>query len=387
MKNTLFLLLVLPALLGPLSGCSIFRDEEEVQPAELVDFEAEIEIDRLWRVNVGNGQGDKYNRLRPAIAGNTLYAASNDGTVMALNRQNGQRLWRTRLRDVAITGGVGAGGGLVLVGTENSSVVALSQENGQVLWESTVSSEVLSAPATNGRMVVAQSVDGNLAGLDAETGEQRWLYENTVPALTLRGDSSPLIFQDFVIAAFGNGTVVSVALDNGTLRWEQRIAIPTGRSEIDRMVDIDGELLLADSGILLAPSYQGFLAALDPVTGQMRWRVEESSAQGAGFGFGNVYVADERSHVKAYRIGQNTPVWRNEQLDLRQVSAPVAIGNYVALGDFEGYVHYLSQVDGRFMGRTRVDRDGVRAQMLARDGVLYVYGNGGDLAALRAVAR
>src|SRR5690606_19545050 len=134
---------------------------------------------------------------------------------------------------------------------------------------------------------------------------------------------SPLIVQNFVIAAFGNGSVVSVALDNGTLRWEQRIAIPTGRSEIDRLVDIDGDLHLDGNGSLIVPSYQGFLAALDPITGQLRWRVEESSAQGPASGFGNIYVVDQRSHLKAYRFGQQAPLWTNEQLFLRQLSPPV----------------------------------------------------------------
>lgn len=384
MNRFLLALLLLPALAGPLAGCGIFRNQDEVRPAELVDFDESIRVRRVWSVNVGNGQGDKYNKLAPAIAGPAIFAAANNGTVMAVDRESGRRLWRIRLRDTVITGGVGAGGGRLFVGTENSRVIALDQANGEVLWEAAVASEVLSTPRSNDRVVVVQSVDGTVTALDAATGAQRWLYESEVPALTLRGTSSALILEGFVFAAFGNGSVVSLALDNGTLRWEQRVAIPTGRSEIDRMVDIDGELTIDNNGLLLVPSYQGFLVALDPVTGQTRWRVEESSVHGAAYGFGNVYIVNAQDHLKAYRVGQNTPVWTNEQMLLRQLSPPATIGNYVVVGDFEGYVHYVSQASGTFAGRTRVDRQGIQAPMLAQGNILYVYGNSGDLAALRA---
>lgn len=371
-----------------LSSCSMFDflspdKDDSLVPNELVDFNEEVRLTRLWSTNVGSGQGDKFNRLKPVIAGQRIFAAANNGTVTALNLTDGSRIWRQRLDDVVITGAVGYGSGMVLVGTEDSQVFALNADTGEILWESTVSSEVLAAPATNGRVVVAQSVDGKLVGLNAQNGAELWLYENAVPALSLRGNSAPLIVENFVLAAFANGAVVSVAIDNGTLRWEERVAIPTGRSEIDRLVDIDGDLVVNDAGQLLVPTYQGFLAAIDVVTGQTRWRVAESSAVGASFGFGNIYVADADDTVKAYRVSQETPVWQNTDLRRRRLSAPQGFSNYVAVGDFEGYVHLLAQSDGRFVGRTRVDRSGVRGRMLSQGNTLYVYGNGGNLVALR----
>ncbi len=364
-----------------LSGCSWFADKKNVEPAKLVDFDQEVNVRRLWSVKVGDGQGKKYNRLTPAIDGDVIYAASANGNVMAISRQNGRTLWRKRL-NLGLNGGVGAGSGMVLLGSESSWVVALDQDNGEELWRTRVSSEVLSIPQTNGRMVVVQTIDGKLIGLNARDGDQRWIYESTVPTLTLRGTSSPLIVDNFVIAAQANGTVVSVAIDNGTLRWDQRISIPTGRSEIDRIIDIDGELFMTDNGLLLVPSFQGYLAVLDVVTGQKRWQIQESSYAGASAGFGNYYISDDKGHVKAYRTNEEQPIWRNDRLDLRKLTAPLGFSNYVAVGDFEGYVHLLSQVDGRFVGRTRVDKDGIRANMQARGNILYVYGNGGTLAAL-----
>ncbi|MDC0598385.1 outer membrane protein assembly factor BamB [Gammaproteobacteria bacterium] len=381
MKNITLLLFTVCAI-SLLPGCGIFSSDNENQPAELVKFDEEVDLRRLWRINVGNGQGEKFNRLTPALQGDILYAASNNGTVVAVNSETGRRIWRVKL-DYIITGGVGVGGGMVLLGSENSQVIALNQDNGQVLWEAEVSSEVLSAPATNGAVVVAQSIDGKLSGLNAETGEQIWIYESTVPALSLRGTSSPVILNNFVIAAMANGSVVSVAIDNGTLRWDERIAIPTGRSEIERLVDIDGELYINDAGQLVVLSYQGYLAVINVTTGETRWRIQESSTVGASSGFGNIYVSDEGSLVTAYRAGQDELVWRNEQLKFRQLSSPTSFNNYVAVVDYEGYVHLLSQIDGHFMNRTRVDSKGGRSRMLSRNNTLFVYGNSGNLVALR----
>ncbi len=375
-----------------LSSCSMIsgmfdwlKDDEDraKDPMALTDFNEEVELRRVWSVGIGDGQGDKFNRLQPALANGRIYAASNDGRVQAVDAESGRTVWRQRLRDTVITGGVGYGANIVLVGTENSGVIALSAETGEVLWESTVTSEVVSAPATNGRVVVVQSVDDKITGLDATTGQQIWLYESTAPDLSVRGTSAPRIVDNFVLAAFANGAVVSVALDNGTLRWEQRVAVPTGSSELNRLVDIDGDLEINTDGLLLVPTYQGYLAAIDVVTGQPRWRVEESSNVGASFGFGNIYAVSDSGAVRAYRTSQQTPMWENEQLLRRKLSPPLGFNNYVAVGDLEGYVHLLSQVDGRFVGRTKVDGDGIRSRMLYANGILYVYGNSGKLVALR----
>lgn len=379
MKNLKYCLL--PLLTLVLSGCGLFSYDETEQPAELVRFDSEVSFDRLWRNNIGNGQGDEYNLLKPAIEADRIYAAANNGQVRAFNLEDGRQVWRNNL-DYEITGGVGLGTDSLFLGTSDATLIALDKESGEFLWETDTSSEVLSVPASQGNIVVVQSIDGRLAGYDVDNGERIWIYENTVPALTIRGTSSPVIVDNYVLAAFDNGVMVSVALNNGTLNWDTRIAIPTGRSEIERLTDVDAELLV-NGPTVLVPSLHGYLSMLDINTGQIQWRVEESSLVGVSTGFGNIYITDERGHVKAYRRGAQDPeVWVNEQLDLRQVSAPVSFNNYVAVGDFEGYIHLLSQVDGHFVGRYRMGSGGLRS-IQSRNGILYAYGNNGDLIALR----
>lgn len=369
-----------------LSACSIFQpiadffgDDKTEQPAQLSDINEEVRLNRRWSVNVGDGQGKFYSQLHPAIDRDMIFAASANGTVVAVNRATGNVEWRVR-SDRTISGAVGAAYGLVLFGTREAEVVALDQFSGRELWRAAVSSEVLSAPQTNGTIVALQTVDGKLIGLDAVTGEQEWIYESTVPALTLRGSSSPVIAGNVVISGFSNGMVAAVNSSNGFLLWEERVAVPQGRYDIERVIDVDGDLLLAGNTVF-ASSYQGNLMAFDVQTGRIVWGTEASSYHGMTQGFGNTYYVDDKSQVFAIRNNSEDQVWENKDLRLRGITAPRTIGNYVAVADFEGYLHLLSQIDGHFVGRTRVDNDGVRGNMIVDNDTIYVFGNSGRLAA------
>ncbi len=354
-------------------------------PADLLDIVEETRIKKLWSVGVGNGQGNGFYRLQPVLDGNTLYAAGSDGIVVALESDSGKRIWREDL-ETEISGGVGIGGDMLLLGSSDGTVIALSDQDGSTLWTSQVQGEILAAPQTNGRVVVVQSYDGRLHGLDAGDGSSLWSYDSNLPVLTLRGTSTPLIYERFAIAAFGNGRVVALDVNTGAVRWEARVAIAQGRSEIDRIVDIDGNMLLVPP-VLWAVSYQGRLAAIEVASGRKLRQEEVSSYAGLDQGFGNIYVTEETGTVIAFYRNSSGIRWEQGDLSFRQLSSPRAIKGYVAVADFRGYVHILSQVDGRIVGRTRTDGDGVRADMLARDDVLYVFGNSGKLTALRVSAR
>ncbi|MFN3579376.1 MAG: outer membrane protein assembly factor BamB [Pseudomonas sp.] len=361
-------------------GCS-GSGKKELPPAELEKFTAEAEFERAWSRNIGSGQGKRFNKLVPAMDGLTLYAADNRGRVIAMERDSGDVIWQVRLKE-RLSGAVGVGGGRVMVGTLDGEVIVLAEEDGSELWRAQVSSEVLAPPQTNGDVVVVQTQDDKVTALDITTGEQRWIFESSLPVLTVRGHSTPVVNLRRVYAGLASGRVVSLAADTGLPLWEERVAQPQGRSELERMVDIDGDLLLVDDTLYVV-SFQGVLAAMDAETGNVRWNHPASSHAGPSEGFGSLYVSHAGGRVEAIDRGRATSLWTNEELLRRNLTAPVAFSSYVAVADFEGYVHLLAQTDGRLVARTRVDRKGVRAEPIVVGDTLYVYGNSGNLVALK----
>ena len=361
-----------------LVGCGS-SGKKELPPAELEKFDAEVQLERSWKRNIGVGQGELFNKLQPTLDGLTLYAADAKGRVVAMDRETGSVNWQVKLKE-PLSGAVGAGGGRVMLGTLNGMVIVLDETDGSELWRAQVSSEVLAPPQTNGDVVVVQTQDDKLVALDIGTGEQRWLYESSLPVLTVRGHSAPIVQLHRVYAGLASGRVVALDAQNGIPLWEQRIAQPVGRSELERMVDIDGRLLLDDQ-TLYAATYQGNLVALDAESGSIRWQRPSSSHAGAADGFGSVYLSQAGGTVEAYDQNRATPLWTNDSLQRRQLTGPAAFSSYVAVADFEGYVHLLAQTDGRLVGRVRVDSKGVRVTPIVQGDTLYVYGNSGDLAA------
>ena len=361
------------------AGCSS-NSKKELPPAELTGFNEEVVLQKQWSRSIGDGQGKTYNMLVPAVDGNTLYAADVTGVVMALDRMTGDVQWKKDL-ELPVSGAVGVGYGMVMLGTLQGEVVALDASTGEEKWRSRVTSEVLAPPATNGDIVVVQTQDDRVIGLEASTGEQRWVYDSTPGVLTLRGTGAPLVTNRLAVAGLSTGKVVALDTQNGVPVWEQRVAIPQGRSELERIVDIDGGLLLS-GGTLYVTSYQGRLAALELDSGRVLWQRDASSSAGVAQGYGSVYVSLASGTVEGVDERSTTALWSNDALARRQLSAPEVISSYVAVGDMEGYLHLLSQVDGRFVGRTRIDSDGLRARPLVVGEMIYVFGNSGKLEAL-----
>ncbi len=361
------------------AGCSS-NSKKELPPAELPDFTEEVELKKEWSRSVGDGQGDSFNMLVPAVDGDHIFASDVNGEVLALNRFSGDKLWEQDL-ELPVSGAVGAGYGLVLLGTLKGEVIALDAANGEEKWRARVTSEVLAPPATNGDVVVVQTQDDRLIALDAATGKQRWIYENTPAVLTLRGTGAPIVTSRLAFAGLSSGKVIALDTQRGLPVWEQRVAVPQGRSELDRVVDIDGGLVLADNTLYVV-SYQGRVAGLDLESGRILWQREASSNVGLAQGLGNVYVSLANGSIESVDERSASALWSNEALARRQLSAPEVFSSYVAFGDFEGYLHLVSQVDGRFVGRTRIDSDGLRARPLVVGDWLYAFGNSGDLVAL-----
>jgi outer membrane protein assembly factor BamB len=368
-----------------LSGCETitgwFEEDEydPTAPVELKDIKQQINFSKRWSKKVGDGQGDGFYKITPVLVGDVLYVASAEGEMVSLDAETGKQRWKTDL-DVPLSGGVGFHDGSLFVGASNGLVLRLDARDGSEYWRASVSGEVLSAPQGNGSLVVAQTYDGKLIAFDYESGEQRWAHLSDVPVLTLRGTSTPIMLGQLVIAGFADGKVLAIDQNSGNVAWESRIAIPQGRSEIERIVDIDGSMTLQGSELYVA-SYQGRVAAVDPRTGRKVWQRNVSSVSGVSVGFGNVYTADQDGTISAFlRNGQGIR-WQNIELGYRGLSRPTPVSSYLAVVDFEGYLHILSQVDGEILGRTKADGDGARADMIAKGNMLYVYGNGGKLAA------
>lgn len=379
MKPANILVLLLATLL--VAGCSSKGDKKAQQPLALEKLTAEVKLQREWSTSVGVGQGKLWNRLTPAIDGGQLFAADAGGLVVALDRYTGKKNWQRKLKKIEVSGAVGAGGGQVVLGTLAGEVIALDATTGNDLWRTNIGSEVLAAPAVNDRVVVIQTQDDRLIALDAFTGAQRWIYESTPALLTLRGTSTPVLTDYVVYAGLSTGKIIAVELEHGLPVWEQRIAIPSGRTELERMVDVDGSLVLKD-GVLYVSAFNGNAAGLDEQTGRILWQRESSSTGAVAQGYGNAYVSLDSGEIQAVDERSSTVLWRNDNLLRRQPTGLGVLSSYVAAGDIEGYVHLLSQVDGRFVARTRVDSKGIRVRPLVEGGWMYVYGNSGKLVAL-----
>ena len=403
------------ALLLLLGGCSWFswlpwvddkpKDEAKalLKPAPLTKYDFEVNIRRVWKAGIGDGLGRKYLKLRPAVLADRIFAADGYGRLEAFDRFSGKRLWRVQLdKDSGgllsgfnlmdrtdpsfISGGVGVGSGMVFLGTTNGEVVAFSAADGTQRWIAAVDSEVLAPPVTGQGLVFAQTIDGSLLALEESTGAVRWELDNQVPVLTLRGTATPVFADGVVYAGFANGNLLAVKANNGEPAWEHRVMLPEGRSELDRMVDVDSTPLL-DGPLLYAVSYQGSLHGVRLTDGALLWERDMSSFLDMATGYGQIYVVDQHDTVIAIDRQSADEVWRQEALARRQLSAPVAFSNYLAVTDAEGYIHIMAQSDGRLLGRRKLDGDGVRSNMIYADGTLYALGNSRSLQALDVVVK
>ena len=368
-------------LLTLLSGCGLWDSEEEIEPAALPDISAEYELRKLWSSQVGDGLGEKYHQFIPAVLADRIFAADHEGSVFALDRNNGDKIWNQEL-ELPLSGGVGVGDGRVVVSTEDGQAVALSALDGNEVWRARLSSEAVSPAAIGAGVVLLQTIDGRLVALDNSDGSLRWSYSAQEPKLTLRGTSSPVIVDNGVLAGFSSGKVIALSLESGEVLWETRVANSEGRTELERMVDIDGSLL-TEQGLVYAGSYQGRLTAMVMADGRRVWSEPLSSFRSLTHNSSQIFAVDDEGSVIAFDKRSGTELWKQAELYYRQVGTPAVIDGVVAVGDFEGYVHLLAPEDGRFVGRYRVDSSALLAPPLSIDGVLYTLSDGGRLSALQ----
>ncbi len=368
-----------------LSGCGIFGGEEDeaLQPKPLTDFKPTVDVERAWSASVGGGSELLRIALAPAGDGQRVYAASRDGRVSAFDPANGNRLWQTKL-DVPLSAGPGAGRDRVVVASSDGWLVCLRADDGGEVWRQFIGGESLSSPLIADDSVIAYTIDGTLRVHSLFNGSQRWTLEQTLPPLTLRGASTPVIAGRTVIAGFDNGRLVATGLTDGETRWEAVLSPPTGRSDLERLADIDGAMAVVGQD-LYASGYNGNTAAIAVESGQVLWSRDISTYAGLGADASNVYVVSEEGALIAMNRRTGAELWRQDALLRRKPTAPVPYDGTVAVGDLEGYVHFFSAQDGSPVARVRVDKRMLSAAPVVIGERLYAQSETGRLAAFEIV--
>lgn len=364
-----------------LSACGIFGgdDDEELEPLELVDIETKIKVRREWSTRVGDGAEFLRVALQPAGDGNRIYAASRDGNVVALDAQSGKAAWRYEL-DMELSAGPGVGEGLVVVGAANGYLVALDADSGEELWRANITGETLARPVIEDDTVLVLTIDNRLRALSAFDGSSRWILEQSTPDLTMRGSASPVVVGSSVIAGFDNGRLVAVNIESGDRVWESLLSPPTGRSDLERLSDIDG-LISAVGQDVYASGYQGNLAAIAAESGQVLWSRELSGYEGVSADWNNVYTVDEEGAVIALTRRNGDETWRQSSLLRREPTVPVPFQTTVVVGDLEGYLHFFSNFDGDPVARVRVGSKAVSVEPVVVGGRLIVQSDDGSVSA------
>ena len=372
--------LIALALIAGLAGCQTvggwwddwFGSGDKTPPAPLVAFKPSLDVKLRARADIGGAGGSIFT---PALTKEGLFAAGYNGEIARFDATTLKEIWRVKTGK-KLSGGVGAGDGLVVVGTPKGEVLTYDL-NGKARWQAQVTSEVLSAPQVAGDVVLVRSGDGRIFAFDAKDGKRKWLYQRAMPSLTVRSFGGVMVEKNAVFAGFGGGKLVALELENGGVGWEAPVALPHGVSELERIADITSNPV-TDGNTVCAVAFQGRVACFEIRTGNLIWARDMSSVAGMAMDARNVYVSDVNGTVHALDKATGGYLWKQDKLAHRQLSAPLIYRGYVVVGDVQGYVHFLSREDGAFAARVSTDGSPIRAQPVAlTDGVLVQTKKGG----------
>ena len=368
-----------------LGGCSTIKGwfggdkDKKDEPAELTDFTPSATVSKLWSAQAGKGEDRLGVRQRPAVADGRVYAAGVEGGVRAFDLRTGKSLWHYETEQL-ISGGPGAGDGLVVVGDLEGDVIALDAATGAEKWRAKVSSEVIAAPAIGNGLVFVRANDGRVSAFDASSGERRWFFTKDLPALTVRGNGTPTVGPGYVFVGNDDGSVTALSMTDGSELWTQTVGQGEGRSELERMADVDGPPVL-DGTTLYATSYKQQTLAIDAPSGRPMWSKDNGGVGGLGLGSDRLVVADPGGTVWGLDRASGAAMWQQAGLVRRNLSAPAVQGDYAVVGDFDGYLHWLKLSDGTFAARARVGGDPVLAQPVVADGILIAQNVEGEITA------
>ena len=344
-------------------------------PAKLVELKGSMAVRTAWKLDVGKAQSYLFT---PALAGNTVIAAGADGTIVRADAATGRQLWRVKAKN-GLTAGVGTDGELIAVGAAKGELMVYDMD-GKQLWTAQLSSEILSPPAIGQGIVVARSIDNRIVGFDARTGQKKWTVQRTAPTLSLRLAPGMVVHDKDVIIAQG-GKLLSLILATGAPRWEIEVGVARGATELERVTDIGGVPVIFEDQVC-AVSYQGRVGCFGLADGSPRWTRDLSSEAGVTVDQRFVFVADDKGALFAYNRDGGTSAWKNDKLSYRRLSTPVSYGRTVAVGDYQGYVHFLSREDGAFLARAATDGSAIASTPLVSGSNLIFQTQNGTLTAI-----
>ncbi len=361
------------------SACS---NAPKVVPAELQSVQVLEPASVLWSKGAGDSSERDAVKLSPFVTTDSLYAVDSEGLLSAFDSKTGKANWTTKLNK-NITAGVSGDNKNLFVATANGEVLAISQVHGGVLWTSAVSSEVIAAPVSGNDYVVVRSIDGKVYALEKSTGERRWVYSYSVPALSIHGNGRPLVVADGVLAGLDNGKLVALRAVDGQVFWEVTLGDSSGRSEVEKLNDLDADIQIFEPYIY-AVNYQGKLVQIDASQGRAVWSKDLSSVAGLAVTADQVFVTDEFDTVWAFRRTDGEVLWKQDSLTNRRLTVPVVSDSgSVVVGDLEGYLHILSAESGSIVGRVKSGVGAIAGRPVLRDGVLFVQGRSGEVAAIQ----
>ena len=368
------------ALLAALAACS--KDKDPDQPAKLSAYTQTFEASRVWSASVGGTKVPLRLGLELASQGGQVYAAGEKGVISAFDVKTGKRTWETRTK-LALGGGVSVDGNRLVAGSTDGDVIELDATSGKELWRVNVASEILSTPALSSKIVVVRSVDGRLHGLSTDDGHELWQQQQTVPKLSLRGAAAPVLAGDVAVTGFDNGRVVATNLIDGSSAWEQQLQVPQGKTELERLVDIDSVAQVSGNDIFIA-GFQGKVAMLQLDSGQTWWSHDASSYRSLALGNDAVYMTTAEGDVVALQRRTGTELWRQKHLEHRGLSGPAVYGDTLVVADYKGYVHWLDRRTGDIVERERAGKSRFTNPPLVVDDLVLLIDDRGEISAWRA---
>ncbi len=352
------------------------------EPTPIEPLETAAKVQKLWAISSpSSSKSQVYEHLQPVLQEGVIYSVSAGGVVQANEIGKAAQLWKQDL-NVIVSAGLALKNDLLILATSEAEVVAMAKDSGEILWRSPVSSEVLAQPAISGNFVIVRSADGVTQALSADNGEPLWRFSSNVPALSLRGDAPPVVSGDRVLLGQANGRLSVLSIFDGILQWEAVVVVPQGRTDLERMVDVDATPLIVGDVIYVA-AHQGRVLALSKPTGATLWSRDLGTSVGMSVDDEKLYIVDDEGQVWALDRRNGATLWKLDKLKYRDLSAPAAYANSIVVGDYEGQLHWISKEDGAITARYQVDGEGVRVAPLVRDGTLYSRSKSGKLVALR----